>query len=307
MSDLAQAAPAADALNVGQEAAPQAETQAQPDQQAAQAQQAAQQAKKIKSLNLKVYGSDVTEELPFEIDDNPEVVEYLTKQLQLSKAAQRAMQENSTFQKQVQGFFEGLKSNTREALQQMGIDPKEFAASVIEEELKLQQLSPEQREKMELEQKIKKLEDERKKEKEELEKRELSRLQQLEYERIDKQMTDALSSSDLPKSTYTVKKIAGYMLAGAKAGVNLTAQDVLPLVREEIQSDLKELIAALGEDKVESFIGKDVLNKIRKKNIAKAKATPATAKAAVKDVAASNKADDNKPSEKVSFKDFFKV
>jgi hypothetical protein len=68
-----------------------------------------QEARKIKALKLKVYGQEIDEELPFEIDDNPEVVEYLTKQLQMSKAAQRAMQEKGSFEKQVQAFFENLK------------------------------------------------------------------------------------------------------------------------------------------------------------------------------------------------------
>ena len=80
--------------------------------------------------------------------------------------------------------------------------------------------------------------------------------------------------------------------------------DVLPLVRDEIHNELQELINALGDDKVESFIGKDVLNKIRKKNLTKAKVTPATAKAGLKDVA---KTPVSKEPEKVTFKDFFKA
>lgn len=264
-------------------------------------------AKRLKSLKLKVYGEEVNEDLPFEIDENPEAVEYLTKQLQLAKAAQRAMQENTTFQKQVQDFFKNLKGNTKQALTDMGIDPKEFAAMVIEEEIKKAEMSPAEREKQELQEKIRKMEEERKSEKEELTKKELEQLQQQEYERIDMQMSQALNGSDLPKSPYVIKKMAELMLQGNRLGYDVSPMDVLPLVREEIAEDLKQMFAAMPEDAVEAMIGKDVFNRVRKKNLAKAKGptTPATEKSKVKDVG-SQKSD--KPSEKkMGYKDFFGI
>lgn len=268
--------------------------------------QAAQEVKKLNKLKLKVYGEEIDEDLPFDLNESPEAVEYLTKQLQLAKASQRAMQENSTFKSQVEQFFKGFKSDTKAALLEMGIDPKKFAAEVIEEEIKKSQLSPEQRELEELKAEKKKYEEERKKEKEEAEKREYEREQAKEYERIDTLMTSALDKSSLPKEPYIIKKIADYMMAGLKQQVDLSPEDVLPLVEDEIKKDIQSLIRALGEDKVEEFVGKDIFNKIRKKNIAKAKQTPATVKSAIKDVGASSKSEP-KASDKQSIKDFFKI
>jgi hypothetical protein len=140
---------------------------------------------------------------------------------------------------------------------------------------------------------------------EEFTRREFERVTQQEYERIDSQMTTAIEKSDLPKSAYVVKKLAEYMMIGAQNGIDLTAEDLVPLVREEIMNDLQTLISAMGEDKVENFIGKDILNKIRKKNIAKAKVNPATAlKSAVKDVGSSKK-ESEAPKTKANMKDFF--
>lgn len=263
-----------------------------------------QQAKKLKKLKLKVHGQEIEEELPFEIDDNPEVVEYLTKQLQLSKAAHKAMQEKSTQEQQVKQFFQALKGNTREVLAEMGIDAKEFAAAVIEEELKKQEMTPEQIRQMELEQELENLKKEREKEREEHNKKELARLQEQEYERIDAQMTEALNSTDIPKTPYTIRKIAEYMLAGVNNGIELTPQDVVPLVREELMKDLRDVLGAIGEDAAEEFIGKELINKVRKRNVAKAKPqTPATLKAGIKDVNTAKKAEP-KQSDK-SYKDFF--
>lgn len=303
-NSAAVAAPA-DALNVG------AESQAVDTQVEGQEVQTAEQAiaeqkaeaKRIRELKLKVHGEEITEELPFEIEEDPEVVEYLTKQLQLSKAAQRAMQENNSFQKQVNQFFKDLKSNTKAKLIELGIDPKEFAAQVIEEEIKKAQMSPEQIRQQELEEELNKLKEESKKREDEFNQKELERLREIEFEKIDTQMTAALEKSDLPKKPYVVRKMAEYMLIGANNGINLTPEDVLPIVREELLSDLQEIINTLPEDKAEEFIGKEVLTRFRKKNLAKAKQTPASVKSSIKDVGTQKV--EQKQADPVNYKKFF--
>jgi hypothetical protein len=300
------AAVATDALNVGSAVAEDTANTEVVAEEGAQVAEAAQkaEARRIRELKLKVHGEEITEELPFEIEENPEAVEYLTKQLQLSKAAQRAMQENSTFQKQVSEFFKDLKSNTKAKLIELGIDPKEFAAQVIEEEIKKSQMTPEQIRQQELEEELNKLKEEAKRKEEEFNQKELERLREIEFEKIDTQMSIALDKSDLPKKPYVVRKMAEYMLIGANNGINLTAEDVLPLVREELLGDLQEIINSLPEDKAEEFIGKEVLTRFRKKNLAKAKQTPASVKSAIKDVG-TKKSEDKKQEIPVNYKQFF--
>lgn len=307
MSEEMNSAPAADALNVGSN---QVESSVQegvtPEQAAATHAEAKAEAKRIRELKLKVHGQEITEELPFEIEEDPEVVEYLTKQLQLSKAAQRAMQEKSTFEKQVGQFFQDMKSNTKAKLIELGIDPKEFAAQVIEEEIKKAQMSPEQLKQMELEQELNKLREEAKAKEEEFNQRELERVRAIEFEKIDTQMTQAIDRSDLPRKPYVVRKMAEYMLIGANNGIDLTPEDVLPLVRQDLLGDLQEVLGSLPEDKAEEFIGKEVLNRFRKKNLAKAKqpTTPASVKSGIKDVG-NTKGNAEKPTDKVDYRKFF--
>lgn len=304
MEDNSQAPNSAPALEVSSSEAPQADQQGQESQQTEQPAQQAAEKKRLNKLMLKIDGEEYEEDLPFEVDE--EHAEYLKKNLQLSKKAQKSMQSEASLRSQVDQFVKSLKGDTKNTLKQMGIDPKEFAAMIIEEELQQQAMTPEQRERAELQAKLKSMEDERRKEKEDFDKREYERLTQQEYERIDTKMTAVIDQAGIPKSPYVVKKIAQYMQDGLQYGVNLEPEDVISLVKEEIQSDIKELINALGEDKVESFIGKDVLDKVRKKNLAKAKATPATVKAAIRDVGSAKKAD-AKPAEKMNMKDFFKI
>jgi hypothetical protein len=313
MSDLQSGAPAADALNVGSQSVHSEQPQGEQPQQEALSDQEQQEnltkeeIKRINKLKLKVYGEEIEEDLPFDIEEDPEVVEYLTKQLQLAKAAQRAMNENSTFQKQVQEFLGSFKKDTKAALEQLGIDPKEFAAQVIEEEIKKQQMSPEERERQELQEKIRKLEEERKAEREEMERREYERLLQQEYEKVESQIQTALETSGLPKSRYAVKKVAEYLMIAAEKGVELSAMDVAPIVKEEIQKEMQELIAALGEDGAEEFIGKEIINKIRKKNLSRAKQAPTSIKSQIKDVADNSKISNEKQPEKISMKKFFGI
>lgn len=273
-----------------------------------------EEAKRLKSLKLKVYGQEVEEQLPFEIDDNPEVVEYLTKQLQMSKAAQRAMQEKGSFEKQVQSFVENLKGNTEQTLRDMGLDPVEFAAKVLEAEIEKQKLSPAEREAQELKAKLKALEEENKRKEEEFSKKEFEAHRKQVADRVENQMIQALDKSDLPHTPYVADRIAKYMLLALndpEGPVELTPEDVIPLVRADILGDIQQVIKGMSEDKIEDFIGKDVFSKVRKKNIEKVKQqpqTPATAKAAIKEVGKDQKAS-LKPVEqpKIRSRDFFGV
>lgn len=279
-----------------------------------EAQESAVEAKKeaarIRKLKLKVDGQELEEELPFELDDNPEAVEYMTRQLQLSKAAQKRMAESSQLQKEVKYFLEELRKNPKKVLADpsIGIDVKQLAAQIIEEEIANAQKSPEQLEKERLENELKALQEEREREREEAREKEFARLQEIEYERYDTLISKAIETSDLPKSPYVVKKIADYMLLGLNEGIDVSPEDVLPLVRDEIQNDLRDMFAVMPDEVIEKIVGKDVFNRVRKKNVAKAKSAPQPVKSAIKDTGASAKASASATdAQKKTFRDFFGV
>ena len=266
------------------------------------------EAARIRKLKLKVDGQEFEEDLPFDLDDNPEAVEYMTRQLQLSKAAQKRMAESSQLQKEVKYFLEELRKNPKKVLADpsIGIDVKQLAAQIIEEEIANAQKSPEQLEKERLENELKSLQEEREREREEAREKEFSRLQEIEYERYDTLISKAIETSDLPKSPYVVKKIADYMLLGLNEGIDVSPEDVLPLVRDEIQNDLREMFAVMPDEVIEKIVGKDVFNRVRKKNVAKAKSAPQPVKSAIKDTGASTKgAANSSDAQKKTFRDFF--
>lgn len=275
----------------------------------ASAAEKAQAKKTLKSLKIKFNGREYEEELPFEIPDDEDAREYMTRQLQMSRLAQHKSQEEAALRKEVNSFIEQLRKNPRKILSDpnLGVDVKQLAAQIIEEEIENSQKSPEQLEKERIENELRELKEQYEREKEEARTKEFERLQEIEFERYDNLMTKALETSDLPKSPYVVKKMADYMLMALDAGVDVSPNDVLPLVREEIQEDLKQMFAVMPDEVVEKVVGKDVFNRIRKKNLAKAKSAPAPVKSAVKDSGAAKPKQQEAAPSKQTFKDFFGV
>jgi len=265
----------------------------------------------LNKLKLKIDQKEYEEELPFDIPDDPQVVDYLTRHLQLSKMGQTRAQQYKDLEKEVSDFIKQLKADPESILSDpsLGIDLKKLAAKVIEKDIVDSQKSPEQLEKEKLQAELKAEKEEREREKSEYEKREFARLQDQEYERYDVLISDALSKSDLPKTPYTVKKIADYMLLGLQQGLNVEPQDIIPLVKEEMHKDLKEMFGLMPDEVIEQIIGKDILTRMRKKNVAKAKekGTPPTPvnKALVDTGKKTEQKVDGKS--KQTFKDFFGV
>ncbi len=94
------------------------------------------QAKKmLKQLKIKFNGKESVEDLPFEIPDDAKSIDYMTRQLQMSKLSQSKAQEYSDLEKEVKSFVEALKKDPRKVLSDptIGIDIKQLAAQVIEE------------------------------------------------------------------------------------------------------------------------------------------------------------------------------
>lgn len=227
-----------------------------------------------KKLMLKVDGEEYEEEIDF---DNEE---ELKKKLQLARVAQKRMGEKAQLEKDVREFIAELKNNPKKILSDpsLGVDLKKFAASILEEEIANSQKSPELIEKEKLEAELRELKEAQKKQAEEYKQKELEQLYEREFAKLDNQMEKALASTDLPKSEYVVKKMADYMLLGLQNNLDVTPEDVLPIVREDILSDIKSMFGAMPEEVIEKFLGKEITTKMRKKNISKAKAPAAVSK-----------------------------
>jgi len=291
----------------GAEEQSQEESQEQPGQQPAQSEaQKAQERKLLKKLKLKFNGKELEEELPFEIPE--EHADYMAKQLQMAKLSQHKAQEFSQLEREVMAFMQQLKENPRKALANpaIGVDVKKLAAEILEDEIAQAQKTPDQIEREKLEAELQALKEEREREKAEMERQELERLTEREFERYDNLMSSALESSNLPKSPYVVKKMTEYMIQAVENGMDVEPKDVIPLIQEEMQGDVRELLRSLPPEMVEKLLGDEIITSLRKSRVAAAKKPPVPVKSAIKDVGQSSQKKEE-PKQKQSIRDFFGV
>lgn len=265
--------------------------------------------KRINSLKLKYNGQEFDEKLPFEIDDDPATIEYMTRQLQLAKMSQSKAQESANLEREVLSFMQELKTNPRKALANplIGIDVKQLAAEILEEEIENSKKSPEQIKIEQYEARLKEIEDERQNEKTAAERRAYEQTLERSYEKYESMMLNALDANpDLPSTPYIVDKMTKYMSIAVEEGYEPDMEIIAGIVREEVNGDVKHLLNILPADKVEQLLGKDVLDKLRKNRLSSAKKAPITVKSIAKDVA-SKKPEVKSSVNKQTMRDFFGI
>lgn len=233
--------------------------------------------------------------------------EEIKKHLQKSKASDQKFQEAAEVRKAAMEFIEQLRKNPRRVLSDpnIGIDVKKFAEEILNEEIKEMEKSPEQREKDKLLKELEELKAKDKQREEESQRSEMSRLQ-LEQERIlESDISAALDIGGMPKTARTVKAMAEMMMIALENGIDLSARDIAPIVKNTTLSEFKEVVSSLTDDQLEDFLGKEVLGRLRKKNIARSK--PINTASAVKSVAAPKAAEAPSDGKKMSYRQFFGI
>lgn len=254
----------------------------------------------IKEFEIKVNGK--SKKMKVNLSDDKEIVRYL----QLASAGQSAMQEKAELEKMVTNELMRAKQDPWSFLKdQLGLDPDELAEMRIQQKIEEMKKSPEQ---IERERAQKELEEARKKLKEieeEKEQEKQMRLQQAAASELDMEITDALGKDkELPKTRKTVRRIADMMIWAMDNGFkDVKVSDVIPAVKREIQDEFREFISELPEDLMENYIGKNSIEKLRKRRLAAAKQAPQNVE--VRPTANIPKTDD-KPKEKLSQRDFFR-
>lgn len=266
-----------------------------------QTQAAKEEVKEMKKkLKLKVHGKEMEKEI--DLMNEKELKQLLEK----AYGADQTFQESAKVKKQMQAIAEMLQRDPFALLKEVGYDPDDLAAKYMEERLKEMEKSPEQKEREELQ---RQLEAERQR-REALEKEktdaEEARIRESYMRDMDDQITDALSTAELPKSPYVVKRIAEYLSIGLEQGKQLSVKDVVPLVQKSIKNEIREMFEAFPEDIIEGFLGDNVLNKMKKRRLAKMKEvqSPSSIKSTGESEIAKTQAK-TEPAKKVNPKEFW--
>lgn len=258
--------------------------------------------KQLKKFKLKVDGKEIEEEI--DLSDE----EGLTKRFQLGKAAQKRMQEATELKKAAEEFIDMLRTNPRRVLSDpnISVDLKKLAQEIINEEIENASKSPEQLEKEKLQKELEELREKYKKDEEERKKNSFERLQAEQEEKIQNDIEGALKTSNLPKTPYTVRKMAEMMMLALQNNIDLSPKDLVPLLRKQMSTDIKDLFSASGDEVLEELLGKDNISRLRKRTVAKVKEQQVAQTAnSVKQTGTEGKSEKKEP-QRMSIKDFLK-
>lgn len=217
----------------------------------------------VRMLKLKIDNADV---------DMPE--SEVIALAQQSRAAQKRMQEAASSKKQAEDLIGFLKSNPKVAFQKLGIDIRKFSEDTLMELLQQEAMSPEQKKTAEMEAKLKKYEADEKSAKEAAHNKEMSELESKHLANYDQLFIKALSESGLPKTPFTVKRMAELTLVSNKKGLNLDSGQIAKLVREDYQTEMRALYGQADGTQLMEILGEDGVKKLSKAQAEKFQAKP---------------------------------
>lgn len=217
-----------------------------------------------KRFKYKADGAEVEEEL-----DDAEI----GNRLSLAKAAQKRMQEAANVQKQTKAFYEALQKDPLSVL----TDPKvmgsekfqQLAEQFLSKKLAEQMLTPEERAQQEKEARLAKYEQEEARRNEEANQAKAQQLEAHYAKQYEQTIMTALQTSNLPKNPFTVKRMAELMQKNIQHGLDLEPQALAQLVKEDYQSELRQLINGAEPEAILGMFGEDLSNKIRKHDLSK--------------------------------------
>lgn len=210
-----------------------------------------------------------------EVDEEAAIRAY-----QKEKASDKRFQEAASLKKRAESFLNQLKRATTdprvmaEVIKQ--IDPQQgdfrkIAEKYLYDLIQEEQLSPEQKELKQAKEALSKFEKEKQEAAERQQTQEAAELQAKFTKDYQTDIIGALDSSGLPKTEYTIARMARYMHMGLVRGVELKAKDVVDFVWKDYQRDLSAM-RSLPTEKMLEMIGPELADKIREFDLAKLRA-----------------------------------
>lgn len=260
--------------------------------------------KMIKKFKLKVDGE--TSDMEIDLSDEDAV----RNELQLAAVSRKRMAETANVKKAYQREMERLKNDPWSVLAEMGLDPEELSTGFISKKIEEMKKSPEQLASEKLQKDLDAAYAKIKASEEKEQQAEMAKLNEQATKSLNDEIDRAISGhKKLPNSPLVRKKIADSMLWAInqdpeKYG-NITAEDVIPMVEKELRAELGGLFEGLEDDAFEEWVGRERLNKARKKKVA----ARVPGLSDVKTTAAAMKpsASEEAPAKKVKAKDLFRT
>lgn len=196
----------------------------------------------------------------------------ILQQASLGHAADRRFKEAAAMRKQAESVVGRMRDPKQviAALQDpaLGLDKNQireafeewYAAEFIEPE----SLSPEQKKLREAEARLKKYEEDDKSREEEKQRAHQESLTTQAREQIQKQIIEALDVGKLPKTNFTLRRLAYWMERNRANGFNAPTEVLVGQVKNEINTSLRDLVEQSDGEVLVNLLGDNLIQKLRK-------------------------------------------
>lgn len=221
----------------------------------------------IKKFKLKIDGAD--HELP-----EPEMLAFASKGM----AADKRFKEASDLRKDAETFLDLLKTDFTQLLDnpKLGLDEKQkrdliekyYRQKYIDPET----LSPEQLRLSQAERELSQYKDREKQVELQRQQQQEAQLQQYHADLYQKEFIQALETQMIPKTPGTIKRMAELKAKQLQMGIELPPEQLASLVRQDIAAELKTIASAAKGDQLIQLLGEDVVNELRKADLARLRA-----------------------------------
>lgn len=211
-----------------------------------------------------------------EVDFDASNEELVKRKVQEGLAGQKRMQESARIKRQAENFIEALRTNPEAVLSHpsLGVNLRKFCEDYLYKHIQRESLSPEERSRLENEEELKRYrerdEQAKAKAKQEAKAKEDDELKERYRQDWSKKFKEALDTGGLPKTDWTISRMAMYMRqALANGRKHIEPSDVVDLVKEDWLAAVKQFHADLDGEKLIEVIGQEAADKIRKANLAR--------------------------------------
>lgn len=208
----------------------------------------------IRKFKVKVDGEEI------EIDENQLISDYQTK-----RAADKRFQEAAKLRKQAEEVIHLLKTDPRAALRHPAIqaNERELAEAILAEELENELLDPKDRQIKQLQRELKEKSDTEAETKAAAEAKSISEAEAQYTAAYETSISAALTTAGLPITNMTVRSMTSYLQNALEAGYDMEPKQVVDLVRQDYQAQIKELFSASDANTITQLLGEDGLKKVR--------------------------------------------
>lgn len=224
-----------------------------------------QTAPEPKRYKLKVDGEEM--ELP-----EDDVLKYA----QIGKAKDKRFEEANRIMRDAQGRFTSMKDKWHEHLQEQGVDPYEAATKFLATKIRRDMMTPEERERADLQEKVSRYEQEKQQAEEQAQQQAMEAEKNRHLAQLDQELPVALAKAQLPKTPGAIRRVAQEMMRAMQNGYDISMEEAAQIVRDEYLADVRELVSR--HDDPMSILPQSVAEKMMAAHLSKVKSAPSFAK-----------------------------